>query len=198
MGRLRVARAARIVRGGGVIAYPTEAVFGLGCNPRDRRAVMRVLAIKRRSWRKGLILIGASLVQLERYVVLPPEPRRSEVLATWPGPHTWVLDALPGAPRWITGGRPSVAVRVTAHPIAAELCRAAGEALVSTSANVSRRPPHRRLLQLRRDLGSRIDYVLAGPARRPRGTHGHSRRPQRKRPASLRDRRRGLRITQLC
>ncbi len=124
---------------------------------------MRVLAIKRRSWRKGLILIGASLVQLERYVVLPPEPRRSEVLATWPGPHTWVLDARPGAPRWITGGRPSVAVRVTAHPIAAELCRAAGEALVSTSANVSRRPPHRRLLQLRRDLGRRVDYVLAGP-----------------------------------
>jgi L-threonylcarbamoyladenylate synthase len=163
MASLRVARAARVVRGGGVIAYPTEAVFGLGCLPRDRRAVMRVLAIKRRSWRKGLILIGASLAQLERYVALPPEPRRSEVLATWPGPHTWVLDALPDAPRWITGGRASVAVRVTAHPIAAELCRAAGDALVSTSANVNRRPPHRLLLRLRRDLGKRVDYVLAGP-----------------------------------
>jgi L-threonylcarbamoyladenylate synthase len=163
MSRLRVARAARIVRGGGVIAYPTEAVFGLGCLPRDRRAVMRVLAIKRRSWRKGLILIGADVAQLEPYVVLPPKSRRSKVLATWPGPHTWVLDARPGAPRWITGGRSSVAVRVTAHPIAAELCRAVGEALVSTSANVSRRPPHRRLLRLRRDLGSRIDYVLVGP-----------------------------------
>ena len=162
MSRLGVARAARIVRGGGVIAYPTEAVYGLGCLPRDRRAVMRVLAIKRRSWRKGLILIGADLAQLERYVVLPPEPRRSEVLATWPGPHTWVLDAQPDAPRWVTGGRPSVAVRMTAHPLAAELCRVVGEALVSTSANVSRRPPHRRLLKLRRDLGSRLDYVLAG------------------------------------
>jgi L-threonylcarbamoyladenylate synthase len=163
MRRLAIARAARIVRDGGVIAYPTEAVFGLGCLPRDRRAVMRVLAIKRRSWRKGLILIGAELAQLERYVVLPPEPRRGEVLASWPGPQTWVLDARPGAPRWITGGRPSVAVRLTAHPVAAELCRAVGEALVSTSANVSRRPPHRRLLTLRRDLGARVDYVLAGP-----------------------------------
>jgi L-threonylcarbamoyladenylate synthase len=163
MRTLAIARAARIVRGGGVIAYPTEAVFGLGCLPHDRRAVMRVLAIKRRSWRKGLILIGAELAQLERYVVLPPEPRRSEVLASWPGPHTWVLDARPDAPRWITGGSASVAVRVTAHPIAAELCRAAGGALVSTSANVSRRPPHRRLLVLRRDLGARVDYVLAGP-----------------------------------
>jgi L-threonylcarbamoyladenylate synthase len=121
-----------------------------------------LLAIKRRSWRKGLILIGASVAQLEPYIVLPPEPRRSEVLATWPGPHTWVLDAQPDAPRWITGGRSSVAVRVTAHPIAAELCRAAGQALVSTSANVSRRPPHRHLLRLRRDLGKRVDYVLAG------------------------------------
>ena len=163
MTRLRVARAARIVRAGGVIAYPTEAVFGLGCRPRDRRAVMRVLAIKRRSWRKGLILIGADVKQIERYVVLPPEPRRGEVLATWPGPNTWVLDARRDAPRWITGGRASVAVRVTAHPLSAELCRAVGEALVSTSANVSRRPPHRRLLKLRRDLGRSVDYVLAGP-----------------------------------
>lgn len=161
--RLRVSRAARIVRGGGVIAYPTEAVFGLGCLPRNRRAVLRVLAIKRRSWRKGLIVIGADLEQIERYAVLPPEPKRSEVLATWPGPHTWVLDARADTPPWITGGRPSIAVRVTAHPLAAELCRALGEALVSTSANVSRRPPHRRLLVLRRDLGRRVDYVLAGP-----------------------------------
>ena len=163
MNRLAIRRAARIVRGGGVVAYPTEAVFGLGCLPRDRRAVARVLAIKRRSWRKGLILIGASLEQLQRYATLPPEPRRSEVLKTWPGPHTWVLDATAAAPRWVTGGRPSVAVRVTAHPLAAELCRTVGDALVSTSANVSRRPPHRRLLGLRRDLGRRVDYVLAGP-----------------------------------
>ena len=163
MSRLHVARAARVVRAGGVIAYPTEAVFGLGCLPRDRHAVMRVLSIKRRSWRKGLILIGADLASLERYVVLPPEPRRTEVLATWPGPHTWVLDARAGTPRWITGGRASVAVRVTSHPVAAALCRAVGAALVSTSANVSRRPPHRRLPALRRDLGSSVDYVLAGP-----------------------------------
>jgi L-threonylcarbamoyladenylate synthase len=162
MSRLALRRAARIVRRGGVIAYPTEAVFGLGCLPCDRAAVTRVLAIKRRSWRKGLILIGADLAQLERYVVLPPEPGRSEVLATWPGPHTWVLDARADAPRWITGGRSSVAVRVTAHPLARALCLAVGEALVSTSANVSRRPPHRRLLRLRRDLGRQIDYVLAG------------------------------------
>jgi L-threonylcarbamoyladenylate synthase len=161
--RLAIKRAARVVRGGGVIAYPTEAVFGLGCNPRDRAAVMRLLAIKRRSWRKGLILIAANLEQVEPYVLLPPEPKRSEVLATWPGPHTWVLTAHSAAPRWITGGRDGLAVRVTAHPVARDLCLAAGGAVVSTSANVSRRPAHRRLLRLRRDLGGKVDYVLAGP-----------------------------------
>jgi L-threonylcarbamoyladenylate synthase len=161
--RLAIRRAAGIVRRGGVIAYPTEAVFGLGCLPDDRAAVTRLLAIKRRSWRKGLILIAADLAQLEPYVVLPPEPARSGVLATWPGPHTWVLDARPGAPRWITGGRDGVAVRVTAHPLARALCASVGAALVSTSANVSRRPPHRSLMKLRRDLGRAVDYILAGP-----------------------------------
>lgn len=159
---LAIARAARIVRAGGVVAYPTEAVFGLGCLPDDRAAVLRLLALKRRSWRKGLIVIGASLAQLERYVELPPEPLRGEILASWPGPVTWVLPAKSGAPRWVSGGRDTLAVRWTAHPIAKRLCERAGSALVSTSANVTRRPPHRRLLRLRRDLGAGVDYVLAG------------------------------------
>jgi L-threonylcarbamoyladenylate synthase len=160
--RFAIERAARVVRAGGVVAYPTEAVFGLGCLPRDREAVLRILAIKRRSWRKGLILIAADFEQLAPYVLLPPEPKRTEILASWPGPNTWVLDATRRAPPWITGGRDSAAVRVTAHPVAAALCRRAGDALVSTSANVSRRPPHRRLLRLRADLGPDLDFALAG------------------------------------
>ena len=164
MNRLAIRHAARVVRRGGVIAYPTEAVFGLGCLPRDRAAVAARARDQAALMAKGTHLDRRRPSRkLERYVVLPPEPRRSEVLASWPGPHTWVLDARADAPRWITGGRRSVAVRVTAHPLARELCLAAGEALVSTSANVSRRPPHRRLLRLRRDLGPRVDYVLAGP-----------------------------------
>ena len=130
---------------GGVIAYPTEAVFGLGCLPENRAAVERVLAIKRRSWRKGLLLIGSDLAQLERFVVLPSGRRRKDVIASWPGPVTWVLPATRHAPSWISGGRDSVAVRLTDHPLARELCAAVGQALVSTSANVSRRPPLRDL-----------------------------------------------------
>ena len=159
---LHVARAARVVLAGGVIAYPTEAVFGLGCLPERRDAVERLLEIKRRSWRKGLLLIGADLAQLERFVVLPPEPRRSEIFASWPGPVTWVLEARPRAPRWISGGRDTIAVRLTDHPIARLLCAAASRALVSTSANLSRRPPLRDLRRVRRALGRQVDYVLAG------------------------------------
>jgi L-threonylcarbamoyladenylate synthase len=138
--RVHVARAARAVLAGGVIAYPTEAVFGLGCLPENRAAVERVLAIKRRSWRKGLLLIGSDLAQLERFVVLPSGRRRKDVIASWPGPVTWVLPATRHAPSWISGGR----------------------ALVSTSANVSRRSPLRDLRVLRRELGLEVDYVLAG------------------------------------
>ena len=159
---MHVSRAARVVLAGGVIAYPTEAVFGLGCLPENHDAVERVLAIKRRSWRKGLLLIGAELAQLERFVVLPTEPRLSEILASWPGPVTWVLPALPHVPTWISGGRDSVAVRLTDHPLARELCAATGHALVSTSANVSRRSPLRDVRVLRRELGTKVDYVLAG------------------------------------
>jgi L-threonylcarbamoyladenylate synthase len=160
--RVHIDRAARIVLAGGVVAYPTEAVYGLGCLPRHRDAVRRLLALKRRSWRKGLLLIAADLDQIEPYVVLPPEPRRSEILATWPGPVTWVLAARPPLLPWITGGRDSIAVRVTDHPLARALCTRIGEPIVSTSANVTRRPPFRRALPLRRALRGSVDYVLNG------------------------------------
>jgi L-threonylcarbamoyladenylate synthase len=164
--RVHVERAARILLAGGVIAYPTEAVFGLGCLPQHRGAVERLLAIKRRSWRKGLLLIGADLSQLTRYVLLPEEPRRREILASWPGAVTWVLNARPGVPRWVSGVGsrtvPTVAVRLTDHPLARALCERLGHALISTSANLSGRPPLKRALQVRRELGRTVDYVLPG------------------------------------
>lgn len=161
--KLRVQRAARRLRAGGVIAYPTEAVYGLGCRPDAREAVARILRIKRRGWRKGLLLVGATLEQLEHYANLDASPLRERILETWPGPHTWVLPAHHRAPAWITGGRRTIAVRLTAHPIALALCRYTGSALVSTSANLSHRPPLRSALAVRRTLGSQLDDVVAGP-----------------------------------
>ncbi len=160
---LRAAAAARVLRAGGVVAYPTEAVYGLGCLPEDEAAVGRILALKRRSWRKGLLLIAADVETLARYVALERSPLAAEILASWPGAATWVLPARPGVSALITGGRGSVGVRVTAHAGARLLCLRAGSALVSTSANLSRRPPARTALAARRAVGACVDYVLPGP-----------------------------------
>lgn len=161
--RLLLDKAARTVLTGGVVAYPTEAVWGLGCLPLEEAAVLRILALKRRSWRKGLLLIAADAEQLLPYVELPDGALRGEILGSWPGPNTWTLRARPEMPDWITGGRDTVAVRVTAHPTARRLCERSGHALVSTSANVSTRPPLKTALGVRRVFGRDVDCVLVGP-----------------------------------
>jgi len=150
--------AARVLRDGGVVAYATEHCFGLGCDPRNERAVARILQIKRRPPGKGLILIAADIDQLAPYVAAVPE----NVAATWPGPYTWLLAPRAQAPRWIMGTHPRIAVRVTAHPQAAALCRAAGMAIVSTSANRSGQRPARNLREVARRFGASVDYILPG------------------------------------
>jgi L-threonylcarbamoyladenylate synthase len=145
-----------------VIAYPTEAVFGLGCLPTDADAVERILDIKRRSWRKGLLLIAADVDQVESFAELPTGAMRARIAASWPGPNTWLLRAKPLAPDWITGGRGCIAMRVTAHPLARALCARVGTAIVSTSANRARQRPHTNALRLRHQLGAEVDYILPG------------------------------------
>src|SRR5690606_18888278 len=125
---------------------------GIGCLPDDEAALERVLRLKRRSWRKGMLIVGASLEQIDRWAVLDASPLLDEILASWPGPSTWVLPARPRASSRLPGGRPTIAVRYTAHPIAAELCRQVRSALVSTSANTSGRPPLIRAAEVRLTL----------------------------------------------
>lgn len=151
------------LRAGAVIAYPTEAVYGLGCDPLNPWAVARILRLKRRPDRKGMILIAADEAQLEPFLGDIAEPMRQRMRASWPGPVTWVVPAAPTVPDWISGGRPTIAVRVTAHPIAAALCRAFGGALVSTSANRSGQPPARSALRVRALFGTELDDVVNGP-----------------------------------
>ncbi|MBK5969736.1 MULTISPECIES: L-threonylcarbamoyladenylate synthase [Thiorhodovibrio] len=158
--RLRLAR--DVLRSGGVLAYPTEAVYGLGCDPRNERALERLLALKQRSPDKGLILIAADYADLRPFVLeLAPE-RMAEIFASWPGPNTWLLPARGDTSQLLTGRFDTLAVRVTAHPLAAALCRAFAGALVSTSANLASRPPARRAWQIGRRLDSKPDYGLVG------------------------------------
>jgi L-threonylcarbamoyladenylate synthase len=176
--------AARAVRAGGVIAYPTEAVYGLGCDPLNPAAVERLLALKRRPVAKGLILIAADFSQLEPFLAPLDAAARKTLHATWPGPVTWLVPARAETPGWLRGAHDTLAVRVTDHPVAAALCRACGHALVSTSANLSGHPPARSALGVRLQFADRLDYVLNGPLgglRRPTESRdlksGQTRRP---------------------
>lgn len=161
---LTIESAADRLTRGGVIAYPTEAVWGLGCDPFDETAVRRLLAIKQRPLEKGLILIAADLDQLRPCLDLAalPAERLAQVQASWPGPHTWVMPTRPGTPAWITGAHASLAVRVSAHPVVVALCRAFGGPLVSTSANLSGQPAPLRRDDLDPALLARLDGVVAG------------------------------------
>ncbi len=161
---LDAATAAARLREGGVIAYPTEGVWGLGCDPFDEGAVLRLLAIKQRPVDKGVILIAGDLAQLAGIVDWDalPDDRRAAVLATWPGAHTWVVPARADVPDWITGRHASVAVRLSAHPDVVALCAAFGGPLVSTSANLSGDPAPRTRDGLDPAVLALVDGVLSG------------------------------------
>jgi L-threonylcarbamoyladenylate synthase len=160
---LRIDQAARIILDGGIVAYPTEAVYGLGCLPLLDSALERVVALKQRDAGKGLIVVAAAIEQLEPLALLPGGEIGQRMRATWPGPVTWIVPARPGLPRLLTGGRPTLAVRVSDHAIVQRLCRRSGSALVSTSANRSGQLPARSALAVRRRFDGAIDWVLAGP-----------------------------------
>lgn len=162
-------QAVRILVRGGVIAYPTEGVWGLGCDALNAQAVERIYRIKRRPPGKGLILISHDATTLQPLFAPIDAAIWTRVCATWPGPVTWILPAARWAPRWLTGSRGSIAARVTAHPVARALCEAFGAPIVSTSANASGHRPARSALQVRLRLGGAVDAVVPGATGEQRG-----------------------------
>ncbi|MEO6138284.1 MAG: Sua5/YciO/YrdC/YwlC family protein, partial [Luteimonas sp.] len=156
--------AAVLLHQGGLLAYPTEAVWGLGCDPFCEAAVLRLLALKQRAVDKGLILIAGDVGQFDGLLDWQalPHDRAQPVLASWPGPHTWIVPATDRVPRWITGAHEGVAVRVSAHPIVIALCAAFGGPVVSTSANSAGKPPSRTLVDLDPHLITQLDGVIGG------------------------------------
>lgn len=146
----------------GVIAYPTEAVFGLGCAPYDEIAVRKLLAMKQRSADKGLILIAADYSQLLSYVDdnKIPQDKRFTVLSQWPGPITFVLPARADVPRFLRGAHDTIAVRVTAFEPARQLCKALGTALVSSSANIRGEQALTCAEQVEQVFGSQLDWIM--------------------------------------
>ncbi|MGF1704267.1 L-threonylcarbamoyladenylate synthase [Enterovibrio baiacu] len=149
---------------GGVIAYPTEGVFGVGCDPDNAQAIQALLDVKERDRAKGLILIAADLAQLEGYIDmrLLSEETKADVLASWPGPVTWVMPAGQKITDWVTGQFDTVAVRVSDHPDVQSLCNAFGKPITSTSANLSGEAPCRSVEEVDAQLGDRVACILEG------------------------------------
>jgi L-threonylcarbamoyladenylate synthase len=156
---LSVEQAARLMREGGVVAYPTEAVFGLGCDPRNEKAVRRILSLKQRDVAQGLILVGSQFEQFADWVApCDPDP----ALATWPGPVTWLFPKAQTVPDFIAGRHTTLAIRVSAHPVCRALADAFSGPVVSTSANPHSAPPARSAGEVESYFGSFIDGIVAG------------------------------------
>jgi L-threonylcarbamoyladenylate synthase len=157
----RVAAVAAVLRRGGLVAYPTETFYGLGCLALDAGAVARLASAKGRPDGKPLPLLADGLAAVERVALLPPRARRLAA-RFWPGPLTLVVPARAGLPPEVTAGTGRVGLRVAGSELARALAAAAGGPLVSTSANPSGGPPPVEAAAIDPALLARLDGVLDG------------------------------------
>lgn len=154
-------RIARYLGRGGLIAYPTESCYGLGCDPSSRAAVQKLLRLKLRPQRKGLILIASEYRQLKKYLFPLNEAGQAILREDGARAITYLMPAKKRVPRWLSGEHDTLAVRLTAHPLAKSLCKGVGLALVSTSANRSGQKPAKTYAECRGIFGDKV-WVLPG------------------------------------
>lgn len=145
----------------GVIAYPTESVWGLGCLPSSESALNRILNIKNRDWRKGLILVASDWEQLQNWILPLSSSQVKCVQEPQPRPTTWLLPCSTEISKNLRGSHQALAVRVSEHPLIAALCEQAGP-IVSTSANVQGEPPAKTASEVRAQFNQQVDYILDG------------------------------------
>ncbi len=145
-----------------IIAYPTESVFGLGCDPNSEFAVNNLLILKKRSWKKGFILVAANYQQLIPYINdnALNNKQRNTILSSWPGPITWVIPTNSKTPKFLTGHFNSIAVRVSAHPLIQTLCTKYGKPIISTSANFKKQIPCRNIQEVKQKFGDTIPILI--------------------------------------
>lgn len=147
------------IRHGGIIAYPTETVYGLGCDPMNSEAVLSLNALKNRGKNKGLILIGSSLEQFSKFIDVPEKKDRDKIQNS-KTPTSWIVPSSHQAPVWLTGNRKTLAIRVSKHEIVTRLCTGLGSPIVSTSANPGGHKPANSALDLHRYFQNKIDAFI--------------------------------------
>lgn len=157
---IKINEVAPILRQGGVLAYPTEAVYGLGCDAYNQTAVELIRSLKGRESNKGFIVLIADWSQLSALIAPLTEEQHARVHATWPGFVTWVFPAAPQLPRWISGDQNTIAIRMSTHPIARAL--ATLSPLISTSANFTGQSPAVTQEQIIQQFPTGIDALVEG------------------------------------
>ena len=161
-GHVEILEAAGTIDGGGVIAYPTEAVWGLGCDPFSEQAVKKILCLKQRPVDKGLILIGSGVENFSQYLH-GLEPKYLQLFAIpLSQPTTWLVPDNGFAPRWVVGNHATVALRITLHPVVSALCNTFGGAIVSTSANPQGLPAATTQIKVEEYFAGSLDFYAPG------------------------------------
>ena len=159
---LTIRQGAQCLFDGGVIAYPTEAVYGLGCDPDNQEAVLRILDLKNRPASAGLILVADRLERFAPYIEPVSAEAKERALSAWPGHVTWLFPRSVGVPDWLAGAHHTIALRITAHPGCIALCAAFGTPIVSTSANPSSNPPARSARQVAEYFPDQLCGIVEG------------------------------------
>jgi L-threonylcarbamoyladenylate synthase len=156
-----IKEAIRFLSKGAIIAYPTEGVFGLGCDPFNKEAVLDLLKLKQRPVTKGLILLASDWEQVKN-LVKPLTKDLLKKINTFQSPITWVFPASQNAPQWITGSHQSIAIRFTRFPLARSLCEYFRKPIVSTSANLFGQPPAKNVEAVINYFKDQIAFLLKG------------------------------------
>ncbi|PCJ49425.1 MAG: tRNA threonylcarbamoyladenosine biosynthesis protein RimN [Gammaproteobacteria bacterium] len=157
-----IQQAVKTLQAGGIIAYPTEAVFGLGCDPQNLTAVQQLLDIKSRDAGKGLIIIASDISQLQGWVDFKQVKDLQQLVDSWPGPETWLVPALKGVSRLLRGEHDTLAVRVSNHPIVQQLCQQFNGAITSTSANKNGQVAAKEMSTVRQIFNQAVDCYVPG------------------------------------
>ena len=147
---------------GEVIAYPTEAIYGFGCDPWNPDAVQKLLDIKRRSIEKGFILVADDFDKVEHLVEPISNEQLSQAFASWPGHVTWLFPAKHSSPLWLRGNHSTIAIRISAHPDIQRLCHQFNSPLISTSANRENHPPSKDTNAIQQEFQGEITCILEG------------------------------------
>jgi len=160
---LDIRAAVKQLHAGHVIAYPTEAVFGLGCDPSNESAVRKLLSLKGRQESAGFVLIASDFSQLKPWIAETGDALLERAMASWPGPVTWLFPRATGVADYVAGDHETIAVRITAHEPSRTLCESFGSALISSSANHTSAPPARSAGEVEDYFGHYLGGILKGP-----------------------------------